>query len=482
MADKQSGKVTIAIDPVTRIEGHMKVEVVVEDGKVVDAKITGGMFRGFESILKGRDPRDAPQIVQRICGVCPTAHATASSIAIERLSNTNVTKNGRITRNLILGANYLQSHLLHFYHLAGQDFIMGPDTAPFVPRMAKPDLRLPEAVNAVGVDQYLEALEVRAVCHEMVALFGGRMPHVHGLMVGGTAQMPTAEKLDAYQTRFRKVRKFVEEKYLPTIYLIGSYYKDLTTFGQGHRAAMCVGVFPLDDTHKANFFEPGIYRNGKFEVFDPAKITEDVKYSWFDNKTSGKNFTESKTVLDLDKDEAYSFGKAPLYDGQPMEVGPLPRMWINNPELSPTGQKMLQEHFGLTVKHVRDLGEDLAFSLLGRHIARAEETWQMLAVIEGWLEEVKANETTWVAPEIPSTGTVESYGTTEAPRGSLLHFARVKDGKIEDWQILPATLWNTAPRSDKGIRGALEECLIGVPVPDTDSPVNVARLIRAFDP
>lgn len=480
MAETKQGKATIAIDPVTRIEGHMKVEVVVEDGKVVDAKISGGMFRGFENILRGRDPRDVPQIVQRICGVCPTAHATASSMAIESLGKVKVPGNGRVTRNLMLGANYLQSHLLHFYHLAGQDFIMGPDTPPFVPRMPNPDLRLPANINAVGVDQYLEALEVRAICHEMVALFGGRMPHVHGLMVGGAAQVPTKESLVEFAVRFKKVRAFVEEKYLPTVYLIGSYYKDMATFGQGHRSAMCVGVFPQDDKYEKHVFESGVYYKGKFEAFDPAKVTEDVKYSWFADSTSGRNFEKSKTVLDLDKKDAYSFGKAPLYDGRPMEVGPLPRLWINNAALSPVGRKMLKEHFGIEATTIRDLGEDVAFSLLGRHIARAEETWAMIGVIEGWLREVKPDEKTWVAPALPQNA--EGYATTEAPRGSLIHFGRVSGGKIADWAILPATLWNTAPRNDLGIRGALEECMIGVPVPDIDSPVNVSRLIRAFDP
>ena len=210
MAEVTQKKTTIAIDPVTRIEGHLKAEVVVENGKVVDAKLTGGMYRGFESILRGRHPRDAAQIVQRICGVCPTAHATAASIALEKASGTAVPSNGRATRNLILGANYLQSHILHFYHLAGQDFIQGPDTAPFMPRYAKPDLRLPPAINAVGVDQYVEALEVRAVCHEMVALFGGRMPHVHGILAGGASEIPTKEKLVEYAARFKNFCKFLE--------------------------------------------------------------------------------------------------------------------------------------------------------------------------------------------------------------------------------------------------------------------------------
>ena len=167
-------KTVIAIDPVTRLEGHLKVEVQVEDGKVADAWITGGMFRGFEAILRGRNPRDASQIVQRICGVCPVAHATASSLAIEAVCGVEVPENGRIARNLMLAGNYLQSNILHFYHLGGQDYFHGPDTVPFIPRYRNPDLRLSEEQNTLAMDEYIEALEVRQVCHQLVALFGGR--------------------------------------------------------------------------------------------------------------------------------------------------------------------------------------------------------------------------------------------------------------------------------------------------------------------
>ena len=168
----------IAIDPVTRLEGHLKVEVRVEDGKVADAWVTGGMFRGFETILRGRDPRDASQIVERICGVCPVAHATASSMALEDLCGLQVPHNGRIARNLMLAGNYLQSNILHFYHLAGQDYFQGPETVPFIPRYPHPDLRLTPSQNALAVDEYIEALEVRQICHQLVAIFGGRMPHL----------------------------------------------------------------------------------------------------------------------------------------------------------------------------------------------------------------------------------------------------------------------------------------------------------------
>lgn len=471
---------TISIDPVTRIEGHLKAEVVVENDKVVDAKLSGGMYRGFESILRGRAPRDAVQIVQRICGVCPTAHATASSIAIENASNIKIPTNGRITRNLCLGANFLQSHILHFYHLAGQDFIQGPNTAPFVPRYSKPDLRLSSKMNAAGVDQYVEALEVRAVCHEMVAIFGGRMPHVHGISVGGATEIPSKEKLLEYAARFKKVRAFVENKYLPIVYFVGSQYKDLGSFGQGYRNAMCVGGFPTTDEHSHFLFTPGVYMEGKELPFDHQKVTEDVKYSFFSDSTSGQLFVKNTNILDMDKKDAYSFVKSPLFGGKPLEVGPLARMWVCNKPLSDVGKKFFSDTFNIKVEHFRDIGEDIAFSLLGRHIARAEESYHMLSIIEGWLKDVKIGEETFTNPIIPQN--CEGVGLAEAPRGSLMHYISIVDSKIQNYQIIPATLWNTAPRNDQGLRGALEEALINVPVPDIKNPVNVARLIRAFDP
>ncbi len=473
-------KTTIAIDPVTRIEGHLKAEVVVENGKVVDARVFGGMYRGFETILKGRDPRDATQIVQRICGVCPTSHAMASAGAQDNAFKVKVTNNGRLTRNLILGANYLQSHILHFYHLAALDYVNGPDTAPFQPRMAKPDFRLPEAANKMGVDQYLEALEARRIAHQMVALFGGRMPHVHGIVPGGATEIPTKEALTEYAARFKVVKDFVFNKYLPLTYTVGSIYKDLFKQGQGHMNCTCFGVFQLDGDAKSFLLKPGVFIDGKDLPFDPKKVTEDVKYSFFDQETSGKNFMEASTKPDPDKKGAYSFVKAPRYNGKPVEVGPAARMWVTNPPLSAVGRKMLKDLFGIDAKNFRDLGKETVFSIMGRHVARAEETALIADQVEKWLKEIKPGDETWTKFEIPTTA--EGYACAEAPRGSLIHYLKVADKVIDNYQIVSATIWNCCPRDDEGVRGPVEQALIGVEVPDVENPVNVGRLIRAFDP
>ena len=424
----KDGKLKISIDPVTRIEGHLKIEVQVENGKVSDAWATGGMYRGFENILRGRDPRDATQIVQRICGVCPTAHSTASCLALDDAFGVKLTTNGRITRNLIFGANYLQSHILHFYHLAALDYVAGPEVAPFVPRYDNPDLRLSPGLNKAGVDQYLEALNIRMVAHEMVALFGGKMPHVSGQVVGGTTEVPSNEKLKKYAERFRKVREFVDNTYLPTVYVIGKAYPDLLKVGSGFKNCLSYGVFPMDDESKDMLLPGGVYLDGQFKELDPAKIREYAKYSWFTDDCSDLHPSEGKTVPQPGKDGAYSFVKAPRYDGYSCEVGPMARLWVANAKLSEVGKKQLKDLFGITANTFRDLGE-LAFSVMGRHIARAEESHLVAkAIEEHWLKEVKPGEP--VAAEAgPVPDHAEGMGLTEAPRGSLLHYVNIKSAR-----------------------------------------------------
>jgi hydrogenase large subunit len=465
-------KIKVAIDPVTRIEGHLKVEVEVKDGAVVDARVFGGMYRGFEQILVGRDPRDASQITQRICGVCPTAHATASVLALDDAFNVKLTDNGRIARNLILGANFLQSHILHFYHLAALDYVNGPDVAPFVPRYAKNDVRVPKDINDVAVGQYLEALEMRKICHEMVALLGGKMPHVQGLVVGGTSEIPTREALNAYAERFKKVKQFVLDKYVPIVYLLAGPYGDLLKTGGGYKNCVAWGVFPMDNAGNT-LLKRGVFTDGKDYPVDPALIKEYVKYSYFDDATTGLNPTQGKTLPDPEKAGAYSFIKSPRYNGKPHEAGPLARMWVTNPELSKIGQEKLG------VKNLRDIG-DAAFSILGRHVARAEETVMVANAIEQWLSEVQPGKETFVPAPIPDSG--EGLGLTEAPRGALLHYINVQNKVIANYQVTSATIWNANPMDDMGQRGPMEQALIGVPVPDPENPVNVGRLIRSFDP
>lgn len=469
--------VKLYIDPITRIEGHLKIEVDIDGGKITDAKSWGTQFRGFEIILKGRDPRDASQLVQRICGVCPTAHATASIRCLDNAFKVKPPTNGRIMRNLIYGADYLMSHILHFYHLAALDYVKGPDTAPFIPRY-EGDYRLDPKTNKVAVDQYLKALDIRQKCHQMVALFGGKAPIVYGLVAGGATEVPTVDKMVSFKWRLQEIRDFIDNTYLPTVYLVAGAYKDLFEAGVGCKNLLSFGVFPLDDDDKTFLLKPGSYTQGKDMPLDQAQIKEYVKYSFYDDKTTGLHPSKGATKPDVNKKTGYSWVKAPRYRDLPHEGGPLSRMWVSNPVLSKHANKFL----GVDAKkeiRFRDLG-DKAFSILGRIAARAEECKMIADAMDKWILQLKPGAPSSVKVEVPKEG--EGFGLTEAPRGALGHWISIKEHKIDNYQVVAATIWNASPRDDKGQLGPIEQALVGTPVKDIKNPFNVVRVVRAFDP
>jgi len=262
------------------------------------------------------------------------------------------------------------------------------------------------------------------------------------------------------------------EKYLPIVYLLAGPYGDLLKTGGGYHNCVAWGVFPMDDAGNT-LLKRGVFTEGKDYPLDPALIKEYVKYSYFADSTTGLNPRQGRTIPDPYKETAYSFIKAPRYNGKPHEAGPLARMWVTNPELSKTGQDKLG------VRKFREIG-DAAFSILGRHVARAEETAMVAEALEQWLTEAVPGKETFVPAPIPDSA--EGLGLSEAPRGALLHYVNIKDQKIANYQIVSATIWNANPMDDMGQRGPMEQALIGVPVPDPENPVNVGRLIRSFDP
>jgi hydrogenase large subunit len=467
----------LTISPVTRIEGHLKIEVDIEGGKVVDAKSSGTMYRGIENILKGRDPRDASQITQRICGVCPSAHGTASVRCLDNAFGIKPPTNGRIIRNLIFGSDYLMSAILHFYHLVALDYVKGPDTQPFIPRY-EGDYRLDPKTNKVAVDQYIKALDIKQKTHQMVALFGGKAPIPYGMVTGGATEVPTVDKMVSLQWRLKEIREFIDGTYLPTVYLVAGAYKDLFAVGTGCKNLVSFGVFPLDDDEKTFLLKPGSYTQGKDLPLDQTQIREYVKYSNYDDSTTGLHPSKGKTQWVPEKKGAYSYVKAPRYRELPHEGGPLARVWIANPVLSKHANKFLAVDSKKEI-HFRDLG-DKAFSILGRIAARAEECKLVADAMEKWIGELKPGAPSCTKVEIPKEA--EGFGLTEAPRGALGHWISIKDQKIDNYQVVAATIWNACPRDDKGLRGPIEEALVGTPVPDIKNPFNIVRVVRSFDP
>lgn len=494
---------SVTLDPITRIEGHLAVHTTVDGGRIADATVCGEMFRGFEVILQGRHPMDAQQITQRICGVCPVSHGTASVLAQEMAYKVIPSRNGRLLRNLILGANYIQSHILHFYHLAALDYVditavtsyKGKDralqdvkgwvakqttektpfpAAPFLPRYEGNYVKDAD-LNLQALRHYLEALNMRALAHKACALFAGKMPHVASLVPGGVTERVTADRIASYGSMLAKLRAFIETAYLPDVLEVAAAFPEYFKIGRGCGNFLAYGGFAESEDAKTSFLPAGVVVAGKPAPFDSTRITEDVKYSRF-SSPSGLAPAAGATLPHPEKSEAYSWLKAPRYAGQPMEVGPLARMLVAYGSGSlPQAKELLD-----SVLSRFEAKPEALVSVMGRHAARAIECKILADRCQDWLNALEPDQPSCVDFEMPAAGT--GMGLVEAPRGALGHWIEIRGRKISRYQCVVPTTWNASPRDDKGLAGPMEQALIGTPVADPANPLEAARVVRSFDP
>jgi hydrogenase large subunit len=452
---------TITIDPLTRIEGHLEIEVTVDTVRgvqqVVDARAAGKMFRGFEVILIGRDPRDAPMYTQRICGVCPVSHALASSLNLDQAFAVTPPDNARILRNLVLAANFIQSHVLHFYHLSALDYIDTTgllDMAPWTPRFVTPDMATGTKASTL-VSHYVGALEMRRKAHQAGAVFGGKLPCLSSFVVGGVTQTVTAEKIAEFRALLNELRAFIDNVYVPDAQTLGSLFPAYYGLGAGNSNLMAFGVFDLNAAGTSKLFGPGRYTDGTAYALDPAEITEHVTHAWYTPESGGTHPADATTVADADKPGAYSWLKAPRLQGQAHEAGPLARMWISGRYTN-------------------------GISAMDRIVARALETQLLANTMDTWLDELVPGAPVYVPSAIPASGV--GAGLTEAPRGALGHWMTIADSAISRYQVITPTTWNASPRDDADQPGPIETALIGVPVADLNQPIEVLRVVHTFDP
>ncbi|MGD0110717.1 MAG: nickel-dependent hydrogenase large subunit [Armatimonadota bacterium] len=495
---------TISIDPITRIEGHLKVEVVADGGEVKEARCSGQLFRGFEMILLGRDPRDASLLVQRVCGVCPVVHATASALCLDSAFGIDgqIPHNGRVMRNLILAANFVQSHILHFYHLAALDFvdvtaavgysgsdenlaglsgfIARGDVAPFLPRY-EGDYRLSREANQAAASHYVEALRARRVAHEMCAIFGGKMPHQVGIVAGGCTETPSSDKIAAYLSKLESLRRFVEDIYLPDVLTVAEAYGDYFELGAGVGRWLSYGGFELETAEKdllkrKRFFCSGrVTSDLKWDSVDAGKIAEYVKHSWYEDASSGVSPAVGQTLPTPEKSSGYSWVKAPRYEGKPYEVGPLARTLV----AYAAGVEWAKAEVDSLLARLNAKPAAL-LSVLGRHATRALEARQLTRQMASWATDLKPGEPVCEWRPVPESGV--GMGLSEGPRGALGHWAEISGRKLSRYQLVVPTTWNASPQDDAGNPGPIEQALIGTKIRDPENPFEVVRIVRSFDP
>ncbi|MDI3281210.1 MAG: nickel-dependent hydrogenase large subunit [Bacillota bacterium] len=445
----------IDLNPVTRQNGLSRIAVEVEGGRVREAWCGGLLMRGFEQILLGRHPEDAPYLTARVCGICSTAHAVAAALALEDASPVEVPPNGVWLRNLILGADLLQNHIRHLHIMALPDFVPGLNL--FGPAPTRGDFRLTPRQVEEYRKHHEAAVAASRQAHEMAATFAGRIPHHRTIMPGGNLWGPTSDRILRFRQLLDRVYAFIRDRLVPGIQELGELYPDYYQLGSRPANFLNFAMFPQPAGQGDPLFPAGAVIEGRWEKVDLRQITEDIRYSWYDEREGRRRALDGRPqpALSEEKADAYSWVKAPRYRGQPMEGGPLARLWLK----------------GFYRRGV---------SVLDRLMARALETKLVAEEMYRWLDALQPGQpsiTPWRAPR-----RAEGIGLTGAMRGPLAHYVRIENYRIAGYQIITPSAWNLSPRDNEGRRGPAEEALLGTPVRDPHFPVELGRVYRSFDP
>jgi len=527
--------VRTVIDPVTRIEGHLRVELEVENNLVTDAWVSGTLFRGMELVMKDRAPADAFFVTQRICGVCPVSHGHTSSMATEAAFNVTIPNNARIIRNLVEGAQFLHSHILWFYNLAALDWVdvsqalkadiaqtyalaeqVGTSTADFkaVQDQLKKlvaggqlsiftnawfgntaySAKMPPEFALIATAHYLEALRYQSEASTVCAIIGGKMPHIMSSIPGGTTFVPTDDNLSRILFRLKAIRDWVAATMIPDVIALAPFYPEATTYGQGVGKFMAYGVFDRESMKPIDRYLPmGIITSGlNVADVDETKILEYVDRSFYEpypeGADKGINPTQGITQPMAPKYDTttpggrYTWSKAPRYDSQPIEVGGLARVLVaylrGVPEIKTLVDSTLAK-LGVAGK------PEVLISTLGRTAARPLEALYvgnlMIDQVNELIASLKGGDSKFFQPYDDAQGA--GVGMWEAPRGALLHATNVSGHKIQNYQCIVPSTWNVSPRDADGkVHGPMEQALIGNPCTDLKQPLEALRTIHSFDP
>jgi hydrogenase large subunit len=535
---------TITLDPVTRIEGHLRIDVEVDGDHVTRAWSSAQMWRGIEVILKGRDPQDAWTYAQRFCGVCTTVHAISSIRAVEHALNVEVPINAQLVRNLMIAQHSVQDHLVHFYHLSALDwvdivsalqadpskttqlaqslsdwpgnsatefkavkdrlkaFVDGGKLGIFASGYwGHPAMKLPPEANLMALTHYLNAFDYQRKAAQAVAILGGKNPHIQNLVVGGvaTAINPdnlatlNLERLAYMRSLMEEARNFVQQVYYPDVLAIAAAYKDWFGVGAGVTNYLAVPEFPQDTRNTRFGLAGGIISNGDLQDIRLIKdhrdeylisnIQESVARAWYEGADSlhpWKGVTQPN-YTDFAADAKYSWCKAPRLAGQPVQVGPVAQILVNYAAGDARVRRLVDEANTKLGLTLKDY-----HSTMGRLLTRGMRAHLMADLSLEFLDQLTANlvggDKAYANPtEIPD-GEFQGVGFHEAPRGSLSHWMVIKNRKIDNYQAVVPTTWNASPRDEKGVAGPYEASLVGNPVVQPDKPLEVLRTVHSFDP
>ncbi|RRJ83660.1 nickel-dependent hydrogenase large subunit [Aestuariirhabdus litorea] len=483
----------VVVDPVTRIEGHLRIDVEVEGGKVSKAWSSGQMWRGIETILKGRDPRDAWAYTQRICGVCTTVHALTSVRAVENALGLEVPKNAQYIRNILLAAHAIHDHIVHFYHLSALDWVDIVSALKADPVQAAklaeslsswkgnsvhelravqeklksfvasgqlgifangywghPSMTLPPEVNLIAAAHYLQALEIQREANRIVTIVGSKTPHVQNLCVGGVTNsinldsqgVFNMERLMYIRSLIDKMDDFVQNAYLVDVSIVGGFYADWTGYGAGVTDYLCVPEMALDSKGTSFALPGGYITGGDLSTFKPITsfqdeffikgVKESSKHSWYhgDDALHPWEGETEPNYDDFNDEGQYSWIKSPTFYDKPAQVGPLANVLC----LAASGHESTLKHLNFVLDTASSVagakvGVGALHSTIGRHAARAVRC----AVLQDEIKQQWQN----LVDNIGS-GDTDTFNQPVFPKGEIrgVGFHEAPRGVLSHWVVI----------------------------------------------
>ncbi len=505
--------VDLFVSPLGRVEGDLDVRVTIEDGVVTSAWTEAAMFRGFEIILKGKDPQAGLIVTPRICGICGGSHLYKACYALDTAWQTHVPPNATLIRNIAQACETLQSIPRYFYALFAID-LTNKNYA-----QAKLYDEAVRRFSAYVGTSYQPGVVLSNKPVEVYAIFGGQWPHSSFMVPGGVMSAPNLADItrsiailehwkDNWLEKhwlgcsidrwleiksWQDMQEWVEEnesQYNSDCGFFIRYAQEigLHTYGGGVGNYISTGTYfepslyenpTIAGRNDALQGRSGVYANGAFHTFDHLRVAEDTAHSFF--KGGGLLHPWEGETNPLDPKDGrtegkYSWAKSPRYniDGLghlPLEAGPLAR------RVAAAGPNPLphQDNDPLFLDMIDKLGP----SVFVRQMARVHEGPKYYKWVMKWLSEIDLHESFYTKPAEPASG--RGFGSTEAARGALSDWIVLEDGKIENYQVITPTAWNIGPRDASGTLGPIEQALVGTPIADIEDPVELGHVARSFD-
>jgi Ni,Fe-hydrogenase I large subunit len=473
---------TITIDPFNRLEGDLRVSIQVEDHQVIDAQSSAVMFRGFERIMAGRNPMDAIVITPRICGICSASHGVVSSKAIANALGTDKPANAYYMNNLILASEVAMSHLSHFYLLFSPDMTnKAYEKYGFYAEMLK-------RFRPMTGTSVVQAVKARQSMLEIMGLVAGKWPNTLAMQPSGTTSTMDLSSLTRAIGVLNEFKHFIEKRFLQCsisewldidryeklddwlndhrtsssdlgLFLSACFELRFDRLGAGPERFMSFGGYDLPS---GKSWLPGGIFEERLQTIDQELIREHISSSFFRDAVESRHPLSGVTVPYADKDGAYSWAKAPRYDGYTVEVGPLARQIVAQEPL------------------ITDLYKKIGANVLTRMLARLHEMVKLINEMSNWIEKIDHHESFY--EKASSIYKPEGIGLIEAARGGLGHWLTTTSNSIENYQVITPSAWNMSPRDSKGNLGPMEQALVNTIITEPDNPIEVNHIVRSFDP